>query len=258
MAGEEDDFLSAMVGKPEAESESVEKTEPVEAKAAPEVEKVAEAIKPEVAKVETTSTESDADKHVPLAALMAERDKRKEAARRAEELENRIKELEGQRQANPVPDFFHDPEAYVQTVVQRAQHQAQESLYSVLEETERERHADFDEVMELVMAKAWENPAIATQILKGKNPAAQAYKVGKRLQEFEKSQQDPDAYRAQLKAELIAEFKKEQELEALKAEKSKAIEASIPPDLSSARSADSGAPRTRNKSTVIDSLFPKT
>lgn len=255
MAGNENDFLSAMVAKAPVETApaatDTEQEQPqVETAAVVSTETAA-------AKVETTATESDADKHVPLAALMAERDKRKEAAKRAEELENRIKELEGQHTPAALPDFYQNPEVHVQQAVSQAVGQVQDRLYAALEEAERERHADFDEVMKEVMERAQENPAIAAEILKGKNPAAEAYKVGKRLRDFEKSQQDPDAFRAQLKAELLAELKREQELEALKAEKSAAVEASIPPDLSAARSATSTV-RPRPKSTVVDALFPKT
>lgn len=259
MSGEEkDDFLSSMMAQQPAETAHEADDEP---KAEPpKVEAVAE-VKAEAPKVETTATESEAGKNVPLAALMAEREKRQEAARKAEELERRIKELEGEKPAQTLPDFFQNPEAYVQTAIQAAQMQAKDSLYAALEEAERERHADFDDVMAFVMDKAKENPAIAAEILKGKNPAAQAYKVGKRLQDFDKSMQDPDSYRAQLKAELLAELKKEQELESLKkqqaAAKEKAIEDSIPPDLSSERSAN-GQFSPRRTSSVVDTLFPKT
>lgn len=254
MAGNEDDFLTSMLASAPAESEADE------AETAAKVEPVAEAKEAEAPKVETTATESEPER-VPLAALMAERDKRKEAARRAEELEARIKALEGEKAKAPEIDFFQNPEAYVQTAIQQAQFQARDGLYAALEEAERDRHEDFDEVMTYVMDKAKENPAIAAEILKGKNPAAQAYKVGKRLQDFDKSLQDPDAYRTQLKAELLAELKKEQELERLKREqaaaKEKAVEDSIPPDLSSERSAN-GTFKPRTRSTVIDELFPKT
>jgi len=253
MSGEKDDFLESMMAKDVGGSESEAETEPTPE---PEqVEAVAE-VQTEAPKVETTATESKPDT-VPIAALMAERDKRKEAAKRAEELERRIKELEGEKPAQALPDFFQNPEAYVQTAIHQAQRQAQDGLYAALEEAERERHADFDEVMAFVMEQAKTNPVLAGDILKGKNPAAKAYKEGKRLMEYEKSKQDPDAFRAQLRAELLAELKKEQELESLKKEKAQALEASIPPDLSSASSAATASRPARNRSEPLAQLFPK-
>jgi len=248
MSGNEDDFLTSMVNQPQSAEVDEEQEQP-------KVEAVAE-VQAEAPKVETTATESKPDT-VPIAALMAERDKRKEAAKRAEELEARIKELEGAKTANALPDFFQNPEAYVQTAISQAQRQAQDGLYAALEEAERERHADFDEVMAFVMEQAKTNPVLAGDILKGKNPAAKAYKEGKRLMDYEKSKQDPDAFRAQLRAELLAELKKEQELEALKREKEQAVEASIPPDLSSASSAATASRPARNRSEPLAQLFPK-
>lgn len=259
MAPDNDDFLTQMVGQPE----------PTPAETVEEVEEAPEVVKEEPEKAdpvaETTSANPEKEDKVPLAALMAERDKRKEAARKAEDLEKRIKELEAQT-AKPaqvqLPDFYQDPERYVHSVVSQAQAQAKDSVYVLLEEAERDRHSeDFDEVYNFALEKAGKNPEMAREILSAKNPVAKAYKLGKELQELEQSRQDPEAYRSKIEAEVRAKVLKEIELEGLKKQKAeqdaKALEASIPPDLSSERSAVS-SPRPRNKSTAIDKLFPKT
>lgn len=254
MSGDEQDFLSQMVGKPEAKSEP----ETPEPEARDEPEGVTEPESPEPTAAPPAAT-PDKESHVPLAALMAERDKRKEASRKAEELEKRIKELEQQTQAAPAPapDFYQNPERYVQEVVGTVEKRATDRLYAALEEAERERHDDFDEVMQAVTARAQENPALVQQILSAKNPAAHAYKLGKKALELDQLQADPDSYRAKVEAEVRAKIAKEQELAGLKQQQADALAASIPPDLSSERSAVS-SPRPRHRSTVIDQMFPKT
>lgn len=252
MSGDERDFLDQMVGTPETKSEPAQ-PEPEEKD---EPEGVTEPETPEPAEPPAANTEKET--HVPLAALMAERDKRKEASRKAEELEKRIKELEAETKPTQAPpDFYQNPERYVQEVVGTVEARATDRLYAALEEAERERHDDFDDVMQAVMERAKENPALAQQIMSSKNPAATAYKLGKKALEFDQLQADPDSYRAKVEAEIRAKIAKEQELAGLKQQKADALAASIPPDLSSERSAVS-SPRPRNKSTAIDKLFPKT
>lgn len=253
MSGDEQDFLTQMVGKPEAKSEP----DTPEPEARDEPEGVTEPDPPEPT-AETPSATPDKESHVPLAALMAERDKRKEASRKAEELEKRIKELEQATKPEPtLPDFYQNPERYVQEVIGTVEARASDRLYAALEEAERERHEDFDDVMKAVMDRAKDNPALAQQIMSAKNPAAAAYKLGKKALEFDQLQADPDSYRAKVEAEVRAKIAKEQELAGLKQQQADALAASIPPDLSSERSAVS-SPRPRNKSTVIDQMFPKT
>jgi hypothetical protein len=253
---ENNDFLSQMMSAQPADT-APDEPEAVETDETPEV--VTEVETP-VAETTSASTEKD---HVPLAALMAERDKRKEAARKAEDLEKRIKELEAQtaKPAAQLPDFYQDPERYVQIVVAQANAQAKDAMYAALEEAEREKHENFDEVFAEIYEKASKNPELAREILTSKNPAAKAYKLGKELREIAESRQDPEAYRAKIEAEVRAKVMKEVELENLKKEKAaadaKALADSIPPDLSSERSAVS-SPRSRKTSSVIDELFPKT
>lgn len=253
MSGDEQDFLSQMVGKPEAKSEPAAP----EPEARDEPEGVTEPETPATT-AETPAATPDKETHVPLAALMAERDKRKEAARKAEDLEKRIKELEQATKAEPapMPDFYQNPERYVQEIVGTVEARASDRLYAALEEAERERHEDFDDVMQAVMDRAKENPALAQQIMSAKNPAAAAYKLGKKALEFDQLQADPDSYRAKVEAEVRAKIAKEQELAGLKQQQADALAASIPPDLSSERSAVS-SPRPRTQSSVVNKLFPK-
>lgn len=252
-----DDFLTQMVGTSAPTQDEPETPEPeVEA---PEPEGVKEPVKEPEAAPPAANTEKEG--HVPLAALMAERDKRKEAARKAEELEKRLQAMEeANKKPVELPDFYREPEKYVQTIMSAAEARAKDTIYAALEDAERDKHEDFDDVLTEVLERAKSNPDLGKQILGSRNPAATAYKLGKELKDFDRMK-DPAAYRESLKAELLAEIqaglKAEEAKKAEAAEAARRLEDSIPPDLSSERSAVS-SPRPRNKSTAIDKLFPKT
>lgn len=215
----EKDFLEGMTEN--VELEQPEKAEP----ATPEPEK-GEPAQPEA--VATPAAEPKKEETVPLAALRAEREKR-------QAYERELAELRGKQQQEQAPNFFEAPDEYVQHLMSRAQRQANERLYAALEAQARETYTDYDEVCAEVQAHVAENPAVVPQIMGSPNPAVAAYKFGKQLREM-KALQDPVAYRAAIRAEVVAELQKE--AEAREAAKRKAVD-SIPPDLASARSASS-------------------
>lgn len=183
---------------------------------------------PEVPAAEvTTPPATKEEERVPLAALMAERDKRRDEARRREDLERRLREMETQAK----PSFYEAPEDYIKHVEQRLEATAQARLNQALEEQVREAYPDFDEVFDVFKAHAEENPAIVRDVLSKANPPLAAYKLGKQLREY-KAMQDPEAYKAKLKAELMSEIRAEMAAE--EERKRKAAEA-IPPNLADAR-----------------------
>lgn len=167
-----------------------------------------------------------------LAGLKAEREKRQDAQRRADELERQLAELrQQQEQQHQRPQFYDDPAAYVQGEVQHATSRIQQQFYAAMEADLREQHADYDDVLQLLTQKAQENPALAQRVFQSANPAKEAYRLGRQIQQLDQMQ-DPDTYREQLKADLRKELeaeRKEQE-EA----KRKVVDA-IPPDLTQAR-----------------------
>jgi hypothetical protein len=177
----------------------------------------------------TTPEATREEERVPLAALMAERDKRQREAQQRAELERRLREMEQRQQ--PQTNFYEAPEDYVTQLVSRAEQQATQRLYAALEEQAREQYPDYDEVFEYVQSKAQENPALVQEILSKPNPAVAAYKLGKQLREMQ-AMQDPQAYKASLKAEILAEMKAEQA--AAEDAKRKAA-AAIPPNLADVR-----------------------
>jgi membrane protein involved in colicin uptake len=239
----DDDFLNEMAepetdegDTPEPEAVEVEKGEPETAEV-PEVTPT-----PEPAKEATT---------VPLASLKAEREKRQKAEAERQRLEAELAALRQMpQQPEPSIDFYADPEGYVQTVISKAQQEANRRLYAVLDAEAREAFPDYDEVMEDLVPKVQANPALKQQIFNSPNPAKAAYQLAKQLKTME-SMQDPIAYEAQMRARIKAEL--EAELKA-KADAATAAARAIPPDLANNRSA-------ANKGAQIDGdpfreLFP--
>jgi hypothetical protein len=204
-----------------------EAPEDVAAEAAPEpvAETVAETPPEAPATPVTTTAGTTAETPVPYAAMKAERDKRQAIEARARELERRLAEVE---QRQPTPTFYENPEAHVQATEQRLQGR----FYAALEAQAKEVYPDFDEVVEELAEQAQGNPLIREQVFSAANPAIAAYKLGQQMREL-KAMKDPAAYRASLKAEIVAELAREAEA---KESARRAAESAIPPELSAARS----------------------
>ena len=217
------------------------------AEEAVEVEEVEEVAEPEAETVEAAETPAEVpttpevkeDKTVPLPALLAERDKRKE-------LERKLAEFEAKNQ-QPQPEFYENPEAFVQMVEQRTQAR----IHAILEEQAREANPDYDDVMQVVLEAAQTNPEIQRQVFAATNPAVAAYKLGKQLMEY-REMQNPEQYKAKLEAEIRAKL--EAEYAAKTNQKAKLAQA-VPPDLSQARNA--GGQFQPVAPNVIDELFQR-
>lgn len=179
-------------------------------------------------------------------AMKAEREKRQDAQRRAEELERKLKELETQQ---PKPEFYEDPNGFVQHYVQQTEQRFQQRLFAALESDVRAQHEDYDEAIEYLKSKG--NPAMVQQVFQSANPAREAYNLAKRMQAFEEMG-DPDSYRKKVEAEVRQKL--EAELLAKDKAKQDAI-ARIPPDLTNGRSG--AAPAVPTPPNDFSDLFPK-
>lgn len=221
---DDDDFLSQMTQATTDEGETPEPDAPTVETGEPET-----ASNPEVTPTPEPAKESTT---VPLASLKAEREKRQRAEAERQRLEAELAALRQQPQT-PAPDFYADPEAYVSTAVTRAQQEANQRLYAVLDAEAREAFPDYDEVMEKLVPRVQQNTALKEQIFSSPNPAKAAYKLAKQLEAMEQIQ-DPIAYQQQLRAQVRAEL--EAELKA-KADAAAAAARAIPPDLANTRSA---------------------
>lgn len=243
MSDKETDFLDSMKTAAEA-IPVVETPEVVKDEVTPVVE----------TKVETTpevpSTPVKEPEVVPIAALMAERDKRQKEEKARQELERRIAELTPKKE---VPDFYQDPVANVDSRFSATEMKFNAALEAMV----KELRPDFDEVAQEVIEFAQYNPQVRDEIFSQANPALAMYNFGKKLREGKAQQTDPEAYRKNLEAEIRkqvqAEFA-EQARKAAEAEQAKAqLKDAIPPDLSNTRSAT--AESTERRSPVFKQLF---
>lgn len=236
----EDDFLSQMATSDADEADAGDKPDADK----PDGEDAAKGDPGNPEKKDTTAPPAaELDKkepeHVPLAALKAEREKRQALERQLAELRNTSTQAVAAKPQDttdkqpPAASFYDDPEGFVRTQITQAQRQAEGRLYAALEADAREQFPDFDEVMEQVVERVKENPALREQIFRSPNPARAAYRLGKQFRDADALQKDPEAVREQIRAEerarLEAEFKARDEA------KRKTADA-IPPDLAATRS----------------------
>lgn len=139
-------------------------------------------------------------RHIPITALLDEREKRQQATREAEELRRKVAEMEARLNPPKKVDFFEDPESALQTVQQTAQAIA---LNTKLETSrflaERDHGADaVKEAYEFFDA----NPHLSQQLLKSPSPFHEAVKVYQKHKMLQEIGEDPAAYRARIEAEI--------------------------------------------------------
>lgn len=239
------DFLDDMT-LTTAATETPETPEPEQ------VEEVETGDKPTPEKEQTQAPPAEVEDKastVPIAALMAERDKRRAEQTQREALQRQLDELKNSRKEQP--PFFEDPEGFVARALSEADQRANARLYAVLDAEAREQYADYDEVLELLKGRMEQNPALHAQVFQSPNPAKAAYQLGKQLREMEQMQ-DPVAYRQKLEAEIRADIERER---TEREQGRRTVADAIPPDLAAARSASSNNERPTGE--VFDQLFPK-
>ena len=165
---------------------------------------------------------------IPIAALLDEREKRKEKEREADELRKRIAEYEAK--AAPKPDFFTDPEA----ALAAAQRAAQAAAINTKLETSRFL-AEEKYGAEKVQA-AYEffdkNPHLSAPLLSSPSPFHAAVKEYEKHQAMTEIGEDPAAYRARVEAEIRERILAEMNVQPKPA--------TPPPSLSSASSVSAG------------------
>jgi len=153
----------------------------------------------------TTAQHSGTDKHVPLAALEAERSQRKDWKEKALRLEGQLEALtKNQQQQNTQQEQQQHQMDPLQVMEQRMLHQN-------LNFSERMARKEYgpelvDKAFEKFSELAKSNPALHQQVLQSADPwdaVVQEYKKASLLEEVGT---DPAAYREKLRAELLAEL----------------------------------------------------
>lgn len=217
--------------------------QPAEAPQKAETVEQAEQVAPE-AGAESGTTPQEQAKHVPLAALEAERKGRQDWKERAIRYEEELKAIKAQQQTaaqQAAPQQPMDP-------VARVEQQMVNERFNTSEMLMRDKHADLDEVVDTFSQAAKQNPALLAQLQMARHPWEFAYKEGKRLQAMAELGDDPSAYEAKIRAKIMAELQS-QPVQAA---------ASAPPIPQSLASARSSATRTASSFTgpaPIQSLF---
>jgi len=191
-----DDLLDEpQVARVEIVEESAEEATPD----TPEAEPVA--TEAEESKVETTATE---EKPWTLSAVLDEREKRQAAVKRAEELEAKLKAYE---KTEPDVSIFEDEKGFVD----RLKHDTAVALRNTalnMSEAFAKKEFGADKV---AAAKAWliseglKSPYALEQF----NAAELPYHAAVKLYEDDMVRRDPEAYKAKLREEILADLKKE-------------------------------------------------
>lgn len=159
---------------------------------------------------EATPPVAEDVKTVPLAAVLDERDKRKELQRQIDELRSQ----QDKEKAEKV-DFWENPEAAVQVKVDEVKSELNQkftSNYIALSmQYSKSFHEDFDSAKDAFAKAAEENPALADMALQSEMPGEYIYSTGKQFMELDSVGGDVNALREQIRneerAKLLEELK---------------------------------------------------
>jgi hypothetical protein len=181
----------------------------------------------------------DTEKHVPLAALEAERKGRQDWKEKAIRFEEEAKQLRERMQERPQePREPQDP-------LVSLQQQMVNERFNTSEMLARDKFADLDDVVAVFTEEARKNPALAAQMNAHPHPWKFAYDEGKRMKFAAEIGNDPVAYRAKVEAEIRASLQ----------QSAAPAAPQIPQSLAGARSAGARG-TTFTGPTPIDALFP--
>lgn len=182
----------------------------------------------------------DTDKHVPLAALEAERKGRQDWKEKAIRFEEELRHLREQAQAQPQQPQERDP-------VMEAQVRLENLTLNASERLARKEYGTevVDKAFQRLQQEFAKNPALHRQVMNAADPWDEVVQQGKRLIAMDEIGTDPLAYRQKLEAEIRASLQQPQQPAAPR----------IPGSLADARSAGArGA--TFTGPTPLADLFP--
>lgn len=154
------------------------------------------------ADAETTAA-TNTEKHVPLAALEAERKGRQDWKEKAIRFEEEAKQLR-ERMAEPQ----QRTEQQQLDPIQQVRQEMLNERFNVSEMVARQKYEDLDAVVATFQEAARANPALALALHQQVNPYEFAYREGKRIQLLKEVGDDPAAYRARIEAEVREQLQK--------------------------------------------------
>lgn len=148
-------------------------------------------------------------KHVPLTALLDEREKRQKIERERDEAMQRLQAFQAQQQPKDKPDIFTDPEAVIAQIRQEAAMQARQVKLELSQELAVKEFGQDLVAEAYAFFDAPENRHMTHQFAGHASPfhaAVQHYKQIKAMQEIGP---DPEAWKAKqleaLRAEILAQ-----------------------------------------------------
>jgi hypothetical protein len=146
---------------------------------------------------ETTSQDTT-ERHVPLAALEAERKGRQDWKEKAARYEGELAEVRRQLEQRQQPQG----EQVERNPFEIMQERLINERFNTSEMIARAAHTDIDEKVEVFKAAMEKNPALYAQMQADKHPWEFAYREGARMLLAQEMGDDPTAYRTKLEAEI--------------------------------------------------------
>jgi hypothetical protein len=174
--------------------------------------------------VEATQEQPEAEDtkpgfNIPSWRLKEEADHRREAERRAaqleamlEQYEQKLKAFEPKPEPTPFPDIFASPEelpnyfnSQIEAVKADYQRELRAAVANMSMQRAHDRHGDaFMEAFQAITARPMDDP-IRQQVINSPDPGEALVKAYKREQTLTQVGDDPAAYREKLKAELLTD-----------------------------------------------------
>lgn len=221
--------------KPEGEPKVVEQ----------QVEQVETQASPEQTETQGEPTSQNADKHVPLAALEAERNVRKDWKEKALRFEGEVTALRRQLEERSARQP-QEPQRQMEPMEQ-IRHEMLNDRFNTSQMLAAQKYSDLDEAVEVFQEAAKANPALAMALQQQAHPYEFAYKEGKRLQLLKEVGDDPASYRQKLEEEIRTKVLAELQPGAPKV--------SLPTSLAGARSSATRSAPAFTGPTPLDNMF---
>lgn len=197
------------------------------------------------------------NKAVPLEALEAERQQRRDWKAKALRLEGELAAYQRTQQQAQQPHAEPQPVDPLAAV----QNQVLNERFNMSEMIARRDYQDLDEKLAIFEKAAQANPALAAQLRTHPHPWDWMYKEAQKLQLMSEIGDNPASYREKLKAELLAELGQTQAQAPASAPAAAAPApapaAQIPQSLATARSAGARSAPTWSGPSTLDSILGK-
>ena len=192
-----DDVYEEVAEEPEVITEEPETVEAAE-------EDAEEPVKTETAEPEESTTDSKKPEEWTLTAVMDEREKRQKAVQEAEELRQKLAQYEKPEDG---PSIFEDEKAYTENQDKKLKDEVNNVALNMSQAFANQTFGKdkVDAAAEWFKTEGIKSPHLIDRYSKAELPFHEVVSMF----EEEQARLDPDAYKAQLKAELLEELKAE-------------------------------------------------